>query len=98
MMELTAWPPRVGRPSTRTTLDPNRAASRAAETPEIPAPTTQMSAATWVIGVSMDLTVILVGRLVGAPSIILDPGPLVRILGAREAARSRRVRSRLALA
>src|ERR1700730_10904623 len=81
MMEFTAGPPRVGRPSTRTTLDPNRAASRAAETPEIPAPTTQMSAATCVTGLSLDLTAILVGRLLGAPSIILDLRPLLRMLG-----------------
>ena len=43
MIELTAWPPRVGRPSTRITLRPARAASIAADTPEAPDPTTQMS-------------------------------------------------------
>src|SRR5690349_431883 len=46
MIELTAWPPSAGRPSMRTTLRPSFAASIAAETPAMPAPTTQMSAST----------------------------------------------------
>src|SRR5262245_3775344 len=44
MIPLTAWPPSRGIPSTRTTERPRRADSIAAETPEIPAPTTQTSA------------------------------------------------------
>src|SRR4051812_18089909 len=46
MIELTIWPPKVGKPSTSTTLRPSLAASRAAEMPALPAPTTQMSALT----------------------------------------------------
>ena len=46
MMELTAWPPSAGRPSTSATLRPRRAASSAAETPAMPAPSTQISAPT----------------------------------------------------
>src|SRR6478672_8204071 len=46
MMELTAWPPSAGRASTRATLRPRRAASSAAETPAMPAPSTQISADT----------------------------------------------------
>src|SRR5687768_9876764 len=45
MMEFTAWPPSAGRPSTSTTFLPSAAASSAAEMPEMPAPTTQISAA-----------------------------------------------------
>ena len=49
MIELTAWPPSAGSPSTRTTWRPSRAASSAAETPAMPAPSTQMSAdSCWV--------------------------------------------------
>src|SRR5262249_34245831 len=48
MIEPIACPPSAGAPSTRTTLRPSRAASSAAETPEIPAPSTQMSAATFL--------------------------------------------------
>ncbi len=44
MIEFTAWPPSAGKPSIRITWRPKRAASIAAETPEIPAPTTQISA------------------------------------------------------
>src|SRR5262245_25099374 len=44
MIEPIAWPPSEGAPSTSTTLRPSFAASSAAETPEIPAPSTQMSA------------------------------------------------------
>ena len=44
MIEPIAWPPSAGAASTRTTFRPQRAASSAAETPAIPAPTTQMSA------------------------------------------------------
>ena len=46
MIELTAWPPSIGSPSTSATLRPRRAASSAAEMPAIPAPSTQMSADT----------------------------------------------------
>src|ERR1700684_4507630 len=43
MIELTAWPPSVGNPSTRMTLRPARAASIAAEIPDAPEPTTHKS-------------------------------------------------------
>ena len=46
MIEPMAWPPSDGAPSTSTTLRPSLAASSAAETPEMPAPRTQMSAST----------------------------------------------------
>src|SRR5262245_50755402 len=46
MMELTACPPSAGSESTSATLRPRRAASSAAETPAMPAPSTQMSADT----------------------------------------------------
>src|SRR5690606_18754802 len=46
MMEFTACPPNAGKLSARMTLRPRAAASSAAETPAIPAPTTQMSAVT----------------------------------------------------
>src|SRR5436189_641530 len=46
MMELTAWPPSAGSPSTIATRRPNRAACSAAAVPAMPAPTTQMSTAT----------------------------------------------------
>ena len=46
MIEPIAWPPSAGAASTMTTRRPSRAASSAAETPAIPAPTTQMSAVT----------------------------------------------------
>src|SRR5438132_3952332 len=45
-MELTACPPSAGSASTRATLRPRREASRAAEIPAMPAPSTQMSAPT----------------------------------------------------
>ncbi len=41
-----AWPPSDGAASTITTRRPRRAASSAADTPAMPAPTTQMSAVT----------------------------------------------------
>src|SRR5262245_50915864 len=44
MIEPTAWPPSAGAASTITTRRPRRAASSAADTPAMPAPTTQMSA------------------------------------------------------
>ncbi len=43
MIELTACPPNAGRASTSATLRPSRAASSAAETPAMPAPSTQIS-------------------------------------------------------
>src|ERR1700722_497284 len=43
MMELTAWPPSVGNPSTRITFRPARAPSIAAEIPDAPEPTTHRS-------------------------------------------------------
>src|SRR5260370_13399490 len=46
MIELTACPPSAGSPSTSATLRPSRAASSAADTPAMPAPSTQMSADT----------------------------------------------------
>ena len=46
MIDPIACPPRAGALSTMTTLRPSLAASRAAEIPEIPAPTTQISATT----------------------------------------------------
>ncbi len=46
MIELTAWPPSAGSPSSSATLRPRRAASSAAETPAMPAPSTQISAET----------------------------------------------------
>src|SRR5215510_1809672 len=46
MMELTACPPSAGSESTSATLRPRRAASSAAETPAMPAPSTQISADT----------------------------------------------------
>src|SRR5262245_42320244 len=46
MIELTACPPSAGNESTSATLRPRRAASSAAETPEMPAPSTQISADT----------------------------------------------------
>src|SRR5579863_9807546 len=72
MMELTAWPPRLGWLSTRITFRPIRAASSAAEIPEIPAPTTQTSPEMRIEGESFDLMEIFVGRLAAASLIILD--------------------------
>ena len=46
MIEPTAWPPSAGAASTMTTRRPSCAASSAADTPDMPAPTTQMSAST----------------------------------------------------
>src|SRR5580704_16125497 len=46
MMDPTAWPPRAGAASTSTTLRPSFAASRAADTPAMPAPRTHTSATT----------------------------------------------------
>src|ERR1019366_10312862 len=43
-IELTACPPSTGRPSIRRTFLPSRADSIAADTPEMPEPTTQTSA------------------------------------------------------
>src|SRR5688572_6312939 len=45
MIEFTACPPSAGKPSTSSTFLPSAAASSAAEMPEIPAPSTQISAA-----------------------------------------------------
>jgi hypothetical protein len=57
-------PPRLGKLSTSKTFRPSLAASIAAETPEIPAPTTQMSAATLAAGESLGLILTRVGKLV----------------------------------
>ncbi len=46
MIELTIWPPSVGRPSISATRRPSLAASSAAEIPAEPAPTTQISTLT----------------------------------------------------
>jgi hypothetical protein len=43
MIDPIAWPPSAGAASTMTALRPSLAASSAAATPEMPAPTTQMS-------------------------------------------------------
>src|SRR6202008_1206956 len=72
MMELTAWPPRLGWPSTRITFRPRRAASSAAEIPEIPAPTTLKSPEMRTAAESIGLMEIFVGKVVEASSIILD--------------------------
>src|SRR5579862_5607211 len=44
MIEPIAWPPSAAAPSIITTLRPSLAASSAADTPEIPAPSTHRSA------------------------------------------------------
>src|SRR6266849_10863230 len=81
MMELTAWPPRLDWPSTRMILRPRRAASSAAEIPEIPAPTTQISPEMRIAGESIDLMEIFVGKLVEASSVMLDGPDLFECTG-----------------
>ena len=63
MIELTAWPPSTGRPSTSITLRPIRAAVSAAEVPAMPAPTTQTSALTRREAASAGRLTILVSAL-----------------------------------
>src|SRR5262245_45972034 len=81
MIELTSCPPSAGSASTSATLRPRRAASSAAETPAMPAPSTQISADTCRADAPAARRTILVAVAIFALS---APMPSVVLPSARE--------------
>src|SRR6476661_8259381 len=72
MIDPIACPPRAGALSTMTTLRPSLAASRAAETPVIPAPTTQISATTFFVAATDErrtVRVVMVSDMIGEQNV-----------------------------
>src|SRR5690606_23445867 len=98
VIELTACPPSSGWLATRTTVRPSLAACSAADTPAIPAPTTQMSASSLRGGSSCSRRTMVVRVVyVSAMRLLRFPEALCRHRGiaARRGFRDARRRARL---